>query len=101
MIDHRKVRRESMRWSLILTLNNARPIGAHEQLVLQTVQGVYPDATLTEVRRELEYLHDRKLIEVERDPAGAWRAKLTHYGVDLAEYTVECFPGIARPEKYW
>lgn len=101
MIDHRKVRRESMRWNLILTLNHARPIGAHEQLVLQTVQGVYPDATPTEVRRELEYLNDRKLIEVERDPSGAWRAKLTHYGVDLAEYTVECFPGIARPEKYW
>ena len=46
-MDHRKVRRESMRWSLILTLNNARPIGAHEQLVVQTVQGIYPDATLT------------------------------------------------------
>ena len=61
-MDHRKVRRESMRWSLILTLNNARPIGAHEQLVVQTVQGIYPDATLTEVRRELEYLEDRKLV---------------------------------------
>ena len=100
-MDHRKIRRESMRWNLILTLNHARPIGAHEQLVLQTVQGVYPDATPTEVRRELEYLDDRELIEVERDPSGAWRAKLTHYGVDLAEYTVDCFPGIARPEKYW
>lgn len=100
-MDHRKVRRESMRWSLILTLNNARPIGAHEQLVVQTVQGIYPDATLTEVRRELEYLEDRKLVEIERDPSGFWRAKLNHYGVDVAEYTVPCFPGIARPEKYW
>lgn len=101
MGDHSKVRRESMRWNLILTLNHARPVGAHEQLVKQTLQGVYPDVTLTELRRELDYLEDRSLIDVERDPIGAWRAKLTHYGVDLAEYTVECCPGIARAEKYW
>ena len=40
MIDHNKVRREGMRWTILLTLNHARPIGAHEQLILQTIQGV-------------------------------------------------------------
>lgn len=101
MIDHAKVRREGMRWAIMLTLNNARPIGAHEQLVLSTIQGVYPDATGLELRRELDYLEDRKLVEVERSPSGAWRAELTRYGVDIVEYTVDCHPGIARPEKYW
>lgn len=101
MIDHSKVRREHMRWTILLTLNNARPIGAHEQLILSTIQGVYPDATPVELRRELEYLDDRELVDAEKSPSGAWHAKLTHYGVDVAEYTVDCHPGIARPEKYW
>ncbi|MCO1336916.1 cytoplasmic protein [Microbulbifer sp. OS29] len=100
-IDHNKVRREGMRWTILLTLNHARPIGAHEQLILQTVQGVYTDATPAELRRELEYLHERELLKVEKAPSGTWRAGLTRHGVDLAEYTVDCEPGIARPEKYW
>lgn len=101
MIDPHKARRESMRWSIILVLNHARPVDTHETLVLSTVQGIYPDATALEVRRELDYLHDRKLVDLKKDPAGPWCASLTHYGVDVAEYTVDVFPGIARPPKYW
>ena len=29
-IDHARVRREALRWLILLTLNNARPIGAFE-----------------------------------------------------------------------
>lgn len=101
MIDQAKVRRESMRWMIILTLNNARPIGAHEELVLATIQAMYPDATALEVRRELDYLADRELVELRKEPSGRWFSELTRRGVDLAEYTVECDPGIARPAKYW
>ncbi|MEW5904803.1 MAG: hypothetical protein AB1722_10735 [Pseudomonadota bacterium] len=101
MIDQNKVRRESMRWLLLLTLNNARPIGAYEELVLATVQAMYPDATAHEVRRELDYLSDRELVELRKEPSGRWFADLTRYGTDVAEYTVECDPGIARPQKYW
>jgi|SRR5690625_3755992 len=101
MIDHQKVRREGMRWAILLTLNHARPIGAHEQIVADTIGGIYPGATRQELRTQLEYLNDRKLIEVTKEPAGVWRAKLTHYGIDVVEYTVDCHPGIARPEKYW
>ena len=100
-MDIAKVRREMMRWNIVLTLNNARPIGAAEELVLSVVQAISPDATPIEVRRELEYLETRELIDVTREPHGHWIAKLTRTGVDLAEYTVDCDPGIARPEKYW
>lgn len=100
-IDAAKARRESMRWNILLILNNARPVGAHEALVLSTMQCVFPDATPLELRRELEYLSDRSLVEVKKDPSGHWLADLTHYGVDVAEYTVDVFPGIARPTKYW
>lgn len=101
MIDPIKARRESMRWNIILTLNNARPIGAHEHLVLTTVQGVLPDATPLELRRELDYLCDRELVALRKDPSGPWFADLTRFGVDVAEYTVDCDPGIARPARYW
>ncbi|MBH2032404.1 MAG: hypothetical protein I8H73_06090 [Pseudomonadales bacterium] len=100
-IDAPKARRESMRWNTLLILNNARPVGAHEALVLSTLQCVYPDATPLELRRELEYLSARNLIELKKDPSGHWMAELTHYGIDIAEYTIECHPGIARPAKYW
>lgn len=101
MVDQAKVRRESMRWNILLTLNNARPIGAYEELVLSTIQAIYPDATALELRRELDYLADRSLVELKKEPSGRWFADVTRDGVDIAEYTVDCQPGIARPVKYW
>lgn len=100
-VDHAKVRRESMRWAILLILNNARPIATHESLIVTTMQGIYPDATALEVRRELDYLHDRLLVEIKKESHGVWYADLTSTGVDVAEYTVDCLPGIARPTKYW
>lgn len=100
-VDMDKVRRESIRWTIILTCNNGRPTYLYEEVVLAVVQAVYPDATALEVRRELDYLHDRRLVELVKEPGGRWRAELTRYGVDVAEYTVDCEPGIARPVKYW
>lgn len=100
-IDPAKVRRESLRWYILLTLNTSRPVDPHEAVVLSTIQGIFPDATSLELRRELDYLADRSLVTLKKQPAGVWICGLTHYGVDIAEYTIECNPGIARPEKYW
>lgn len=101
MIDTAKVRRESIRWNILLILNNARPVGAYEELVLATLQSIYPDATALELRRELDYLADRQLVTLNKEPSGRWFAELNRHGTDVAEYTVECDPGIARPQKYW
>lgn len=98
-IDPAKIRRESMRWYILLTLNNARPVDPHETLVLSTVQGIFTDATQHEVRRELDYLGDRSLVTLDKRPDGQWICGLTHYGVDIAEYTIPCNPGIARPVR--
>lgn len=100
-IDQAKVRREALRWLILLTLNNARPIGAFEGPILSVAQSEYPDATPLELRRELDYLHDRELVRVAKQPSGRWFAELTRAGTDVAEYTVACEPGIARPAKYW
>lgn len=100
-IDQAKVRRESLRWYLILALYNARPEEVCEDIVQATMRAIYPDVTPLEVRKELDYLADRELAKVRKEPSGRWWADLTRYGVDIAEYTVECDPGIARPAKYW
>jgi len=101
MIDQAKVRREGMRWQLICALNKSRPYTANEAFLLDVMRAIYPDATGLEVRRELDYLADRQLAELRKEPSGTWFADLTRYGVDIAEYTIDCAPGIARPVKYW
>ncbi len=100
-IDYARLRREALRWLILLTLNNARPVGAFEAVVLSVAQSEYPDATPLELRREMDYLHDRQLVKIDKQPTGKWFAELTRHGVDVAEYTVTCEPGIARPAKYW
>lgn len=100
-LDPDKTRREALRWIVVLTLNHARPIGALEGPILSVARSQYPDATALEMRRHLDYLADRLLIKLEKRPDGVWFADLTRIGVDLAEYTIECEPGIARPAKYW
>jgi hypothetical protein len=101
MIDAQKVRRETLRWDVLLTLNNARPIGAYEELVLATIQSVFPDASALEVRVALDYLGDRELIKLVKEPGGRWWADLNRHGTDVVEYTVACDAGIGRPVKYW
>ena len=100
-IDTASIRRENLRWLILLTLNNARPVGAYEGPILSVAQSEYPDATPLELRRELDYLRGRQLINLNKEPSGRWFADLTRYGIDIAEYTVDCEPGIARPQKYW
>ena len=74
-LDTAKIRRESMRWNILLTLNNARPMGAYEELILSTVQSIYPDATALELRREIDYLADRSLVDLRKEPSGRWFAR--------------------------
>jgi hypothetical protein len=101
MIDTEKARRENIRWYLLLTLNSARPLGTSEAVILTTVQGIVPDVTPREIRNELDYLHHRDLIVLERRDTPVWHAELSRMGIDVVEYTVTCDPGIARPQKYW
>src|SRR5690242_11031545 len=100
-IDHAKLRRESIRWYIILALYNARPEELAEEVIQSVIRGLYPDATPIEARREMEYLADRKLINIRKEPSGRWWGDITRYGTDIAEYTIDCEPGIARPQKYW
>lgn len=101
MIDQQKVRRESLRWLLLMAMYNAQPADLVEAVMLATAQAMYPDVTPIEIRRALDYLSDRRLVELRKDPSGPWWGNLTRYGTDIVEYTIDCEPGIARPAKYW
>lgn len=100
-LDHQKIRREGLRWYLILALYNARPEALCEEVIQNTMRGIYPDVTPLEVRRELDYLESRDLIDLKKEPSGRWWGALNSAGTDIAEYTIDCEPGIARPVKYW
>ena len=100
-IDPAKIRRENLRWLLLLALYNSQPIDLVEGVLLATAQAMFTDATPIEIRRSLDYLSDRKLVDLRKDPAGPWWGNLTRYGTDIVEYTIDCEPGIARPKKYW
>lgn len=103
VIDFEKSSRETLRWLILATLNAARPLGAAEPLILSAISGVPHRVTALELRRELGYLEERGLVSIlpASKESPAWHGKLTRDGVDVAEYTVSCDAGIARPRKYW
>ena len=89
------------RWVVLQTLYNARPIGTTEKVVLSVLQSAgVGEVTALQARQELGYLEDRKVIEISDKHTGTWRPRINRYGTDIVEYTVECLPGIARPDPY-
>lgn len=99
MIDPDKARREGMRWNLLKALHMAAPYTSNEAFLADIMRGIYPGATQDEVRKQLDYLADRKLIDLVKNPSGTWFADIGRYGTDIVEYTVACDPGIARPPR--
>lgn len=101
MVDMEKPKREMLRWQILVTINAGRPLPVNEQLLLGVIGQIPLQTTPLEIRRELDYLEARGLVTVEGKRTPMWSADLTRDGIDVVEYTVECDPGIARPEKYW
>jgi hypothetical protein len=99
MIDMEKARREEMRWLILQALYAAQPIGTSEAIIKNAIEPVL-EATVTQIRDQLDYLAERKLITVTRRDTPVWFAKINRYGIDLVEYTVDCDPGIARPKQW-
>lgn len=99
MLDLEKMQREEIRWRILVVLNAGRPKPVSESLVLRVLTDVALPATPASLRRELDYLESRKLVEINGRDSGTWMCELTHLGVDVVEYTVPCNPGIARPER--
>lgn len=96
-MDLEKARSAMARWRILKVLDVARPVRLAEDLIRKALGDAELNLTAHEVRRELDYLEHRNLVEVTKKPT-VWAAELTRYGIDLVEGTVPCEPGIARPE---
>lgn len=99
MIDIQKSRREAIRWFILVVAHQYTPNPVSETAILYAIAGEYPDLTLVELRKQLDYLESRKLLTINDRHTGTWSVDITRLGVDIVEYTVECDPGISRPKK--
>lgn len=98
-IDIEKHQREDARWRILRILDVGRPYPLTEQLILRALGDAKLPVTLQGLRREMDYLSDKGLIEIEGRETDAWSASLTGTGVDVVEYTIPSPPGISRPPR--
>jgi hypothetical protein len=101
MIDLEQKQREEARWRILRVLDAGRPIAVSETIVWRVLADIKLPLSLNTLRRELSYLKDLGLLEVEGAENDTWYARLTAAGVDVVEYTIAAPAGIARPRKYW
>ena len=99
--DLEKRQREEARWRILRVVDAGRPIAVSEQVVWRVLADIKLAFSTNQLRRELAYLRDLGLIELEGEDTETWFAKLTARGVDLVEYNATSPTGIARPRKYW
>jgi len=100
-VDFEKAQREETRWRILLILDAGRPIKVSETLIFSALSDASLAISPNELRRELDYLRDKGLVELMGEDTPVWTAELTGTGVDVVQYTIDCPAGIARPKKWW
>jgi DNA-binding transcriptional ArsR family regulator len=100
-IDLEQKNREEARWRMLRVIDAGRPIAVSEQIIWRVLSDIKLALSLNAVRRELAYLRDLGLVELEGEGMETWFAKLTANGVDVVEYNFPSPAGVARPRKYW
>jgi DNA-binding transcriptional ArsR family regulator len=100
-MDFEQKQREEARWRILRVLDAGRPIAVSENIVWRVLHDIHLPMSAASVRREIDYLRDLGLIEIEGEDTETWYAKLTALGVDVVEYTLAAPAGVARPRKYW
>jgi hypothetical protein len=100
-IDLEQKNREEARWRMLRVVDAGRPIAVSEQIIWRVLADIKLSLSLITVRRELAYLRDLGLLELEGENGEIWFAKLTASGVDVVEYNFPSPAGVARPRKYW
>jgi DNA-binding transcriptional ArsR family regulator len=100
-MDLEQKQREEARWRILRVLDAGRPIAVSENIVWRVLHDIRLPMSISSVRREIDYLRDLGLAEVEGEDTETWFSKLTARGVDVVEYTIAAPAGVARPRKYW
>src|SRR5258708_3681574 len=99
-IDLEQKRREEARWRVLRGVDAGRPIAVSEQIIRRVLAEIKLSLSPHSVRRELAYLRDLGLLELEGEGTETWFAKLTAGGVDVVEYNFPSPAGVARPRRY-
>ena len=97
LIDERFL--PGIRWAILRTCRVGGHVGATEIMIREVIAADYTAATRDFVRDQMHYLEARKLVDIHRSEIDPWRAVLTRYGYDVADYQVACEPGIRRPPR--
>ena len=100
-VDLEKARREETRWRALRALDAGRPLPVSETVLYRALADASLPLTPAALRRELDYLRDKGLIDLAGEDGPVWAAELTGQGVDVVEYAVAAPAGIARPKKWW
>ena len=91
--------RQHARWRILKTLDSGRPYKVVESLMHRVIADSHLPSDREDLRRELDYLSDKGLLDLDRSNRDEWAAELTAKGVDVVEYSIDAPPGIARPDE--
>ena len=86
-----------IRWAILRTVHVAGHHGATEPMIRTVIDADFMGCSAETLRKQLHYLKQRKLVDVEESEIDSWVVRLTRCGYDLVEYRVDCEAGIARP----
>jgi hypothetical protein len=100
-IDLEQKQREEARWRIMRVIDAGRPVAVAESIIWRVLVDLRLPFSLHAVRRELTYLRDLGILELQGEDTDTWLARLTARGVDVVEYNDKAPAGIARPRKYW
>lgn len=100
-VDLEKAEREETRWRILRALDAGRPLPVSETVLFRALTDASLAVTPKQLRRELDYLRDKKLVVLTGEVTPVWSAELTATGVDVVEYTIEAPAGLNRPKKWW
>lgn len=95
-----RARREEARWRILRVLDVGRPLPVAEGMIWRVLADIHLPITPEGVRRELAYLEDKGLIEIQGRDENNWMGELTGSGVDVVEYALPAPVGISRPPRF-
>ena len=102
MSDHQNLeqaKRRMVRYRILMILDAGRPIPVGEGLINETLSDADLGASPKDIRKALQYLCDKKFIDIQKMP-GHWDARLLPVGVDYLENPNIQEIGIARPASF-
>jgi hypothetical protein len=100
-IEMDRFTREQVRWRILRVLDAGRPYPVSETVIYRALHDVSLPTTPRELRRDLAFLEDLRLVELDSVERPEWSAKLTAEGVNVVEYAIDAPAGVSRPARYW